>query len=312
MINLTETALSNLNYGTILVVDDEPAIIQVVYKLLAENYKVLMAKNSEQAIRVCEKNMPDLVILDVIMPGISGLETCQVMKNNPQLSNIPVIFMTSLQSQEDENECWEAGGVDFIQKPIKPMTLINRVKTHLINKHQSDLLTKLAYTDGLTGVSNRRYFDKRLEEQLALSKRNKKPLSLLLIDIDHFKNYNDSKGHLAGDDALCAVAKTLENCGQRPSDISARFGGEEFALILPDTSEDGAINVAKNILTSVKTLNIEHPNSIEPYLTVSIGIASTVFENADDFINEADKQLYLSKQNGRNCFSIVNQNTSVN
>jgi diguanylate cyclase (GGDEF)-like protein len=312
LINLTEIALSNLAHGTILVVDDDPAIIQVVYKLLGENYKVLMATNSEQAIKVCEKSMPDLVLLDVMMPGISGLETCQVMKNNPRLSNIPVIFMTSLQTQDDENECWQAGGVDFIQKPIKPMTLVNRVKTHIVNKYHADLLIKLAYTDGLTGISNRRYFDKRLEEQFALSKRNKNPLSLLLIDIDHFKNYNDSKGHLAGDDALCEVAKSIENCGQRPSDISARFGGEEFALILPDTNEQGAINVANNILKSIVTLNIDHPNSIEPYLTVSIGIASTVFESTNDFIDEADKQLYLSKQNGRNCFSISNQHTSAN
>jgi diguanylate cyclase (GGDEF)-like protein len=309
LINLTEIALSNLAHGTILVVDDDPLIIQVVYKLLGENYTVLMATNSEQAIKVCEKSMPDLVLLDVMMPGINGLETCQVMKNNPQLSNIPVIFMTSLQSQDDENECWQAGGVDFIQKPIKPMTLVNRVKTHIINKHQADLLTKFAYTDSLTAISNRRYFDKRLEEQHALSKRDKNPLSLLLIDIDLFKQYNDSKGHLAGDDVLCAVAKCLQNCGQRPSDICARFGGEEFALILPDTSEQGAIEVAKNILKSVAKLNIEHPNSIEPYLTVSIGIASTVFESTTDFIDEADKQLYLSKQNGRNCFSISSQST---
>lgn len=305
MTRYAEVIPPSLSYGTILVVDDDPASIQVINNILSNEYRVLMATSCEQAIKVCNKGMPDLLLLDVLMPGIGGLETCRMIKNNPQLSHIPIIFITSLQAEEDEEECWSAGGVDFVQKPIKPMTLVNRVKSQLIQKHQADLLHKYAYIDGLTGVYNRRYFDQRLHEQLSLSARNKRPLTLLLLDIDHFKRYNDSKGHLGGDGALCLVAKNIHNCCQRPSDITARYGGEEFALILPDTDNEGAIKVADNILMSLTALNILHPDSVEPYLTVSIGIATTIHDNSKILIEEADKQLFLAKQNGRNRYSMA-------
>jgi diguanylate cyclase (GGDEF)-like protein len=197
-----------------------------------------------------------------------------------------------------------AGAADFINKPIVPMTLINRVKVHMSQKHQADLLRSLAYKDGLTGIYNRRYFDHNLERQSSLSARNKAPLALLMIDIDFFKRYNDTLGHLAGDDALRAVAQLLQNCCNRPTDIAARYGGEEFAVLLPDTTEEGAVTIAKNILSEMKAVNIPHPDSELSYLTVSIGIAISTDGETASLLDLADKQLYLAKKLGRNTFHI--------
>lgn len=290
--------------GTILVVDDEPSNIQMIYKVLGDDYKVLMATNSEQALRVCRKHIPDLILLDVMMPGVDGLDTCRIIKEDSHIAHIPIIFVTSMQGSENEEKCWMAGAADFIHKPIVPMTLINRVKVHISQKHQADLLRSLAFKDGLTGIYNRRYFDHSLERQSSLSARNNAPLSLLMVDIDFFKRYNDTLGHLAGDDALRAVAELLQNCCNRPTDIAARYGGEEFAVLLPDTAEEGAVKIAKTILSEIEAANITHPDSELSYLTVSIGIAVSVDGETSSLLDLADKQLYLAKKLGRNTYHI--------
>jgi diguanylate cyclase (GGDEF)-like protein len=171
-------------------------------------------------------------------------------------------------------------------------------------KHQSDFLKTLAYIDSLTSVYNRRYFEETMAAQFALSQRHSSPLALMMLDIDCFKQYNDIEGHLAGDEALRKIAQTFEACSQRPTDIVSRYGGEEFAIILPNTGTEGAISVAGNILSSLQALNINHADSVMPYVSVSIGIALTPKADIPSLIDAADKQLYRAKANGRNRYEV--------
>lgn len=290
---------------TILVVDDQPINIQVIFQVLGNDYNILMATSGKQAIKVCQDNLPDLILLDVMMPEQDGLETCRQLKADKVLTDIPVIFVTGLQHQTDEDACWDAGGVDFIQKPFNANTLRNRVKVHLTLKRQADLLRNMAYLDGSTGIYNRRYFDSKLQNQLAQHRRKQSPLAILLIDIDHFKQFNDSFGHLAGDDALQKVATALKLSCSRPGDYVARYGGEEFVVLLVDTDAKGAVKVAKKMLHNVLALTIPHPYSSVGAVSISIGIA--IADKDDDYstdvIDRADQQLYISKQRGRNTYS---------
>jgi diguanylate cyclase (GGDEF)-like protein len=297
--------------STILVVDDQPANIQLIYQILGDDYKVLMATNSEEALNMCKTHLPDLVLLDVMMPDVGGLETCRIMKQTHEIADIPVIFVTGLQKLAEEDACWDAGGADFIRKPVNPKTLHNRVKSLLLMKHQSDFLKSLVYIDSLTLVYNRRYFEETLTTQFALSQRNSSDLALMMLDIDCFKQYNDTEGHLAGDEVLRKIAQVVKSCSQRPTDVVARYGGEEFGIILPNTSIDGATSVANKILSSLKTLNIYHPDSVEPYVTASIGIAITPKLDTVSLIDAADKQLYIAKANGRNCYEVEPTQTSL-
>lgn len=290
----------------ILVVDDQPVNIQMLYQILQQQYEILMATSGKQAITVCQNTTPDLILMDVVMPDMDGLETCRRLKALPGFADIPLIFLTGLQDPQDENACWEAGCVDFISKPFNVTTLKNRIKVHLTLKQQTDLLRQQAYLDGLTGIKNRRYFDQYLESQLALAARNIQPVSLLIVDIDFFKQYNDTFGHLAGDDALKQVAQVLQKCCRRPADMAARMGGEEFVLLLPDTAQSGASHVADCIKSCLEQLAIHHPASVTGFLTVSIGAVSwqTPATDGAQLFQVADKLLYQAKSAGRNraCF----------
>lgn len=295
---------SPLENATILVVDDQPINIQVIYQILGEQYQVLMATSGIEAIKVCKTSMPDLVLMDVVMPEQDGLTTCKLMKTDAEIANIPVIFVTGLQQQSEENACWEAGAVDFIQKPVNPSTLQHRVRAHLTLKRQTDLLRSLAYIDGLTGVNNRRYFEQYFQKQLAACKRLQQPIAVLLIDIDHFKQYNDHYGHLLGDDALKLVAKSLKLSTKRPADLVARYGGEEFICVLPNTDASGATHLATKMLAAIMELNIKHPTSPLGKISVSIGVAATT-DYQVNLTQLADEQLYSAKQNGRNRYSVA-------
>jgi diguanylate cyclase (GGDEF)-like protein len=296
--------IPSLEGATILVVDDQPINIQVIYQILGDQYQVLMATSGPEAIKVCKASMPDLVLMDVVMPQQDGLTTCKLMKADSAIANIPVVFVTGLQQQSEENACWEAGAVDFIQKPVNPCTLLNRVKAHLTLKRQADLLRSLAYIDGLTGVYNRRYFEQYLQKQLAVCKRLQQPLAVMIIDIDHFKQYNDHFGHLAGDDGLKLVAQSLKHSTKRPTDLVARYGGEEFICVLPNTDTNGAAHLASKMLAAISQLNLEHPSTELGKISISIGIAATT-DYQLNICQLADEQLYLAKQSGRNRYCIA-------
>lgn len=291
----------------VLVVDDQPINIKVVHQIFNGIHQVLMATSGQQAIELCLKSPPDLILLDVVMPGIDGLETCRRLKQLEATRDIPVIFVTGGQHAEDENLCWEAGGVDFVSKPINTLTLRNRVRAHLQLKQQADMLRELAFRDGLTSVANRRYFDERYETELRRAKRGATPLSLVMIDVDNFKRYNDHYGHQSGDDCLRAVASALKKQLNRPSDLLARYGGEEFVCILSETDIDGASQTAERLRLAVEQLAMPHAASDSgKVVTVSVGVAS-ITSVADDsalsLLTLADQQLYLSKRSGRNRIS---------
>jgi diguanylate cyclase (GGDEF)-like protein len=287
----------------LLVVDDQPINIQVMYRCFAGDYQVFMATSGEQALNICKSNPPDLILLDVVMPGLDGFEVCKQLKADASTWHIPVIFVTAHTDPTQETHGLNLGAVDFIAKPINPDVVRARVKTHLTLKFQSDLLRKLVFLDGLTGVFNRRYFDQQISTEWARAARNNKPLSLILLDVDFFKLYNDRYGHQAGDDALRLVAHTLKSSLRRPADLVARYGGEEFACVLPETSHEDAQVIAEELERQIRTLGIPHQSStVDTVITISVGLATRVGNSDDDvtsLIGLADKLLYQAKHTGR-------------
>ncbi|WP_229262416.1 diguanylate cyclase [Duganella guangzhouensis] len=287
----------------LLVVDDQTANIQAVYQVFTGSYTVFMANSGPAALALCHENPPDLVLLDVVMPQMDGLEVCRRLKASERTSNIPVIFVTGGNSTSEEDACWEAGGVDFVSKPINPLTLRNRVRAHLTLKLQSDVLRSLAFVDGLTGIANRRQFDEQLPVEIGRCKRMSLPLGLILLDIDFFKRYNDRYGHQAGDACLRQVAMALRATLARPGDLVARYGGEEFVCILPNTPLEGALRIGTKLEAAVRALEIEHQLSdVATVVSISGGIVAGVpppdCEPAT-LLAQADRLLYQAKQEGR-------------
>ena len=285
------------------VVDDQPINIQVMHQIFSGEYQVFMATNGPQAIHLCKTNPPDLVLLDVVMPLVDGYEVCRLLKADPLTRDIPVIFVTAHTEADQETLGLEVGAVDFITKPVVPAVVKARVRTHVTLKQQSDLLRKMAFLDGLLGVFNRRYFDQQLETELARSHRSNTPLCVLMLDVDFFKKYNDTYGHLAGDDCLRNVAAAIRQALRRPGDVVARYGGEEFACILPETPLEDAITMAKGLEQQIRQLGIPHSNSeVAQVITVSIGVCckpQDVVGLASALVAQADAQLYRAKHSGR-------------
>ena len=287
----------------LLVVDDQPINIQVMHQVFGGDYQVFMATSGPQALAICKANPPDLVLLDIVMPGMDGFEVCSSLKADDATCNIPVIFVTAHTDAAQETHGLGLGAVDFIAKPVNPAVVRARVKTQLTLKFQSDLLRKLVFLDGLSGVYNRRYFDQQLGIEWARSTRSSFPLSAIMIDVDHFKLFNDRYGHQSGDDCLRQIAVALKVCLKRPGDLVARYGGEEFACILPDTPFDDAMCLANDLERKVRALAIPHESSsVAKVITVSVGVATRTVDSAEDaaaLVGLADSQLYNAKQSGR-------------
>jgi diguanylate cyclase (GGDEF)-like protein len=293
------------NQARLLVVDDQPINIQVMNQIFVGKYQVFMATSGQQALDFCRRTPPDLVLLDIVMPGMDGFEVCAALKTDPNTCDIPVIFVTAHTDASQETRGFDAGAVDFISKPVNPSVVRARVKTQLTLKLQSDLLRQLVFLDGLTGVFNRRYFDQQLSIEVARAQRAQAPLALIMIDVDYFKLYNDRYGHQAGDDCLRRVAQTLKDSLRRPADLVARYGGEEFACILPETGFDDAMAIAHELEARVRQQAIAHEDSgTAKIVTVSLGVAGRVAHASSDasaLLSLADAQLYLAKDSGRGC-----------
>ncbi len=287
----------------LLVVDDQAANIQALYQAFAADHQVFMATNGEQALALCASKQPDLVLLDVVMPGMDGYDVCREMKADPETRDIPIIFVTSHSDEEAEASALDAGAVDFITKPVNPRIVRARVKTHLTLKAQTDLLRHWVYIDGLTGIHNRRYFDERLAIEWRRSLRAALPLSLVMMDVDFFKRYNDRYGHQAGDDCLRRVAGALKSALSRGGDLVARYGGEEFVCLLPETDLTGALHVAGALAKAVDAQRIEHADSdAGPNVSLSLGVCTRLpssLGSALDLLRQADAQLYRAKLLGR-------------
>ncbi|MDM8517242.1 diguanylate cyclase [Desulfobacterales bacterium HSG16] len=294
----------------ILVVDDEKINIDVLVGLLKPYYRTVVAKDGMQALKRLETQpLPDLILLDIIMPGMNGYEVCIKIKDNPATRDIPVIFITGKHEEDDEARGFWVGAVDYITKPFSPLIALSRVKNHIELKRRGDMLERLAGLDGLTGIPNRRQFDQFLNAEWKRSLRYNRSFSLIFIDIDFFKLFNDHYGHTKGDECLKKVAHSIFNAAPRTEDLTARYGGEEFACILPETGNEGALKVARRIIESVRALKVPHVQSkIADYVTISVGLAtaSQPLGRALNLVSLADKAVYQAKEKGRN--QIVNFN----
>jgi diguanylate cyclase (GGDEF)-like protein len=307
---------------SILLVDDDPGVIQLLGRILATVGDLRFATNGEDALRLAQESPPDLILLDAEMQGMSGYRVLDALKARPEMADVPVIFVTGHAEPAFEVSAFEAGAADFIAKPIRAALILARVSTQLRLKRMADQLRMAAATDGLTGVANRRKFDHVLEQEWQRALRGADPLSLLLIDVDHFKSYNDRYGHPKGDQGLRLVAKALIHSVQRTGDLVARCGGEEFGVVLPQTARVGAQHVAQRMVRAVNALDIVHAASTTArQLTISIGIACYDAESsgwvsnpaevrylgedrrlpctAADLVMTADKALYAAKRAGR-------------
>jgi diguanylate cyclase (GGDEF)-like protein len=288
----------------LLIVDDQPINIQTLYQVFSADHQVFMATSGAQALVLCESKLPDLVLLDVEMPDMDGYEVCSRLKANPVTRDIPVIFITGHSDEAAETHGLDVGAVDFISKPINPKIVRARVKNHLTLKAQSDLLRDWVYIDGLTGVKNRRYFDEHINAEWGRALRNHSLLSVIMLDVDFFKRYNDCYGHLSGDDCLRQVANVFNRRIHRSVDFVARYGGEEFVCLLPDTNFEGAMQLAEQLRQDVFALQIPHIASLlTPFVTVSLGVSTkpeTIDGTSDALLMLADAQLYQAKEQGRN------------
>jgi diguanylate cyclase (GGDEF)-like protein len=312
--------------GVILIVDDNPTNLSVLsLALKAAGFKTRVAMDGESAIEQAKEDAPELILLDVQMPGIDGFETCKRLKADPATQDIPIIFITASADLDNKVKGLSIGAVDYIAKPFQQEEVLARVRVHLelrflTRKVQEQAvalqlanqeLHRLANLDGLTEVANRRRFDQYFDQEWRRAERERSSLSLILCDIDYFKNYNDHYGHQAGDACLRKVAQAISETLRRPGDLVTRYGGEEFAIVLPNTSCEGAIYVAELLQAKIEQLRILHAQSrVSSQITLSLGISSvmpTALQEAHDLVAATDKALYLAKAEGRNtfCFQIL-------
>ena len=300
---MTETEEKN----TLLIVDDTPDNIRVLVETLKDEYRILAATSGEKALRmaISETNPPDLILLDILMPGIDGYEVCRRLKNDDRTRNIPVIFVTAISEVMDETRGFRLGAVDYITKPFHTPIVKARVRAHVNLKLKTDMLEQLASLDGLTNVPNRRKFEEVIASEWTRAQRYDMPLSVLLVDVDQFKQYNDTYGHAAGDECLKKLVKALQKCLKRPYDFLARYGGEEFVVVLSDTDGEGCRRVGGRMRMAVEMLRIPHEDScVTDHVTISLG-GATVYPHrepgsAPEVVDLADKMLYEAKSSGRN------------
>ncbi len=290
--------------ASVLIVDDSRTNIAIMKDILSEDYEVLSARSGKEALKIARQENVDLILLDVVMPDMDGYEVCRRLKADPDTKNIPVIFVTSMSDIGDETKGLELGAIDYMIKPVRAPIVKARVRNHLELKKYRDFLENLSMVDGLTGVWNRRHFDEVLDKEWRRAMRGTNLISVILLDIDFFKKYNDHYGHLAGDDCLRQVAKAFKETACRGGDMVARYGGEEFVIITATNSNEEAQALAEKLRISLEMLAIPHVKAeISDHVTVSVGVA-TVHPNpcmpVADFLEKVDRALYMAKSGGRN------------
>jgi|APLak6261674355_1056100.scaffolds.fasta_scaffold00414_4 diguanylate cyclase (GGDEF)-like protein len=293
------------NRQRILIVDDERINRKVLTDLLQDDHRIIVAKNGAQALKRVESDPHiDLILLDVMMPDMDGYEVLEQLKRSDKTKDIMVVFITALTSLDDEERGLRMGATDYIGKPFRPSIVKARVENYLQIVRQRKLLENLAGTDGLTEICNRRRFDELLELEWRRCERNGLPLSLVMVDVDYFKSFNDHYGHAHGDQVLKSIAKMLSWNLHRPADLAARYGGEEFVLLFPDTDTEGAISQAERIREAIEALSIPHNHSAAAgYVSISMGGATHHGEltSTQSLLEAADAALYKAKSQGRNC-----------
>lgn len=311
----------------VLLVDDQLLVAEAVREMLVgqSNIDFHYCSDAAEALNAAKDVKPTVILQDLVMPGADGLELVRRYRADPITSGIPIIVLSSKEEASIKNEAFKAGANDYLVKLPHQVELVARVQYHsksYLNQLQRDdayralresqhqlletnfQLQRLTNLDGLTGLSNRRHFDQYMDSEWKRSIRTQVHISILMIDVDHFKSYNDTRGHLAGDEVLKTVANTIQSSCRRSTDTAARFGGEEFAVILTALSVANSQKVGEKLLRDIEDLKLSHGNSsTSPYVTVSIGGASTIPQLGESFlllIDTADKALYEAKRTGRN------------
>jgi diguanylate cyclase (GGDEF)-like protein len=293
----------------ILVIDDSRLIAHVAKNILSkQGYEVLLAQDGETGFDMAKDNKPDLILLDLILPGIDGYEVCRRIKNNSPTADIPVIMLTSKTEHADKVRGLEMGALDYVTKPFDEGELIARVNTHLRIKelHESlqeknRLLLEMANRDGLTGLYNHRYFQETISKDFKKALRYKESFSCIMFDIDYFKKFNDTYGHQTGDVVLKTLGGLVKNL-MRDSDLAARYGGEEFALLLYHTVASDAYQIAERLRKTVEQHKFQADDLVLS-VNISVGVASYYHPEISDaktLIECADKALYKAKEEGRN------------
>lgn len=289
---------------TVLIIDDSPYVIRLLTALVEGKALVHFAKNGIEGIKMAKKLLPAVILLDIDMPGMNGLDVCRELKSDAETRDSAVLVVTGHNNDAMEIAALEAGAVDFIGKPVNGPIVQARVQTHLTLQMQAAQLRQLAHHDGLTGLFNRRFFDESLEAECRRHRRKNHTLGLAFIDIDHFKLYNDHYGHLQGDDTLKLVSDALQTLARRPGEVLARYGGEEFAMIVPNVTQDELYVLGKQLCDQVRALSIPHAHTTAAgVVTVSVGLTCQI-PSAEDAASRlmaaADEALYRAKAAGRN------------
>ena len=315
------------NAAMVLLVDDQAMIGEAVRRGLSneDNIDFHFCADPHQAVAHAVRIKPTVILQDLVMPGLDGLSLVREYRNHPATKDIPIIVLSTKEDPLIKSAAFAAGANEYLVKLPDNIELVARIRYHsrsymtllqrdaayrALRVSQQQLLDtnlvlqRLMNSDGLTGLSNRRHFDEYIELEWRRSLREQSQMSLLMIDVDYFKTFNDTFGHLEGDEALRKVATAIRDASARPSDLPARYGGEEFALVLPNTSPGGARLVAEKLRMTVQALKIPHISPTEgSSLTISIGLSTitpTAGSNCRELISAADKGLYQAKNNGRN------------
>jgi diguanylate cyclase (GGDEF)-like protein len=302
--------MENKKDFTVLITDDEKMNVTILGNILSPKYNLLISRNGSKALELAKEHKPDLILLDVLMPDMTGFEVIEQLKASDDTNKIPVIFITGLTSSENEEKGFFLGAVDYITKPFNEAIVKARVNTHIKIVDQMRTIEQLGLIDPLTRVSNRRGFENRAYTEWSNAHRERNPLSVLMMDIDKFKTYNDTYGHQQGDEALKAFAKTCVESLFRATDFAARWGGEEFIILLPHTDSSGAAEIAERVRKNIEETVISTEDGRVTKITVSIGIntaipsAETVF---NDLVKGADQALYKAKESGRNRYVIFEE-----
>jgi diguanylate cyclase (GGDEF)-like protein len=289
--------------NSLLIVDDENANLKVLTHMLGSDYTIYTATNGLNAIEKAKELVPDLIMLDILMPEMDGYATLAEIKACKEIQKIPVIFISGLDSDEDEEKGLSFEAADYITKPFSAPIVKLRVRNQIQIVNQMRTIERLGRIDQLTNIPNRRSFDERLQMEWKQAVREQTPISLLIMDLDHFKNSNDTYGHQTGDVILQTVAGTFSQSFKRPGDFAARWGGEEFVVLLPNTPLDGALEVAEKIRSDIENTSISAIDGSKIRVTISVGVNSLVpgkDDSIDTFISNADKALYSAKETGRN------------
>jgi len=300
----------------ILIVDDSLFNREILRRILREDeakmgiapentrYEFITADCGEAALTSVENDHPDLMLMDIVMPGISGFEVLERLQQNAMSKNMPVIVVSGLDSENDEEKSFMLGAVDFISKPFANTIVTARIKTHLRIIEQMRIIERISLSDQLTGLPNRRSFDNRMTLSWKLAIRDKAPIAAIMIDIDFFKKFNDNYGHQQGDVTLIEVGAAIESVVKRPLDFAARWGGEEFVVLLPNTDLPGAIYMAEQIRLKIASTQVPRLDGGEPlHVTASLGVCvwtPTPDHSVEAFLKHADEALYAAKAQGRN------------